>query len=384
MEFSHYFCTLTAAALTSYRKTGVSPIDTIRSALTNVDIDKNMAAPSAVMSCEIPEKGLAPYSEWLQFIMDQEGLTFSNWIQYKADGGTYQEPSPVSGLFCPQNNWIWQYYDEPASLFQITAEDFIDFINLQTEPDLFRQAVLSSASEYHQANLGSRLKDDELNAFLHSFEGRIFFEYNGDSLWYDIREKYVTDNRTILINDYFRERIYEDDDSYFVGKKTYGFIENSQRTSQLSLKLLHPSQKSGFQQTNVDDTAFMTELSKIESLAEKIESPFKGAFSTSKSLLQFRDKALVMKDLVEKCETTDQGREIITRQSDMLKLFENFGTRPDILCRLLACEVANVFGGMGSWNDQFIPEEYHLDYSNVSSDFYICLMEYRDGLLCSI
>lgn len=383
MEYAHYVCTLTASGLSSFRKTKNDPLEKIRIILQNINIDDLTTDSDAIILVEHPDAGILSYAKWLSFMMGQDGLSLRLWVQPESEEYDVDTFGSV-GMYCPQKQWVWYFSEEPAPLFKITPEAFLDFIDQQTDPEAFRKAVLSSVSDYSQSNFAKPVVDIELNNFIHSTEGRIFFEYNGDSLWYDIREHYVDSNRSIIIEGKYRDLIYEIDDSYFDGKKSYGFEESANRTATLSFKLLHHPPESLFQQSVIDDDKFRQGLSIMAGLAAKINSPFKDAFTSSISILELSQKNLSLKDLVDTCETTTEGREIINSQAGVLKYFEDFGVNSDVLSRLLACEVSDVYGGMGSWNDQHIQQEYQDEYSKISSDFYTVLMKYKAAVICSL
>ncbi len=100
--------------------------------------------------------------------------------------------------------------------------------------------------------------------------------------------------------------------------------------------------------------------------------------------MKLAEKKLCLKDLVDVCQTTKEGRDIIHRQASILKQFEKLGAEPVRLAKLLVCEVSDVFGGMGSWNDQHVPSEYYEKYSKISHKFYSTLKRYRAELISGL
>ncbi len=387
MERIHYFCALTSLGLRYFRKTQINPLEKIKSSLDNIIFDQTATEAGAIFLGENSEAEMQSYSQWFTWFLEQEALTLSTRVLPDEAGllpdgsiDPYMDMSECV-LFCPQKSLAWNFREEPSPRFKITPEQFLMFIEQQTEPALFREAVLSFASNYSATNFSKPLADSELNEFLHSSEGPIFFEYNGESLWYEVRDKYVTADRAFVIKDEFSDLISEEDDYFDEGEKCYSFKEADNHSIIFAFKLVVVSQENSLVTPEYSIKNFRQALHDIADLAVKIDSPFNEAFSSSLSLLECSQKRFSLMELVKECQTTDKGREIINRQSGPLKLFETLDADPVVLGQLLACEVADVFGGMGSWNDQHIPMEYQDEYSRISANFYSALEEFKTGLI---
>jgi hypothetical protein len=128
---------------------------------------------------------------------------------------------------------------------------------------------------------------------------------------------------------------------------------------------------------------FLSALNRITTFARKIESPFAEAFALATFLLSTKfpsgtfdeghgqeiQKTLKAKDFSEQAALHFQN--VIQYAPDMLVL--GF---PDMKIRsLLAISIADVFGGMGSWNDQII-EHDHETYQSVSAELFEALKQF--------
>jgi len=236
METNFYLCILTVAALGYYRKTNISPLEKLKIDLGNIDLNRIETDSGAVMAGEIPGKGLCSYAEWLSYLIEQKNLVLLPWA-ISAEGGPLPEYVAAAfggygaiGVYSPHKSLVWRFVEQRSPNLKITGQKFLELITAQKDPVEFRKAVVESVSDYSENNFGKPVFDDTLNNFLVSPEGPDFFDYNGDSLWYELREKYVRPGRDIIITDEFIDSVYESDDLYFKGKKKYDFRENEKRS----------------------------------------------------------------------------------------------------------------------------------------------------------
>ncbi|MFY0522536.1 hypothetical protein ACN28I_04770 [Archangium gephyra] len=74
--------------------------------------------------------------------------------------------------------------------------------------------------------------------------------------------------------------------------------------------------------------------------------------------------------------------EVFGRKADAVSDFEPCHPSEEKLRGLVACAVADVFGGMGSWNDQaFDTEEAHARYEQVSARLFSALRAFTVAML---
>jgi len=378
MEWTLYLSALSTCALNTSRITGKLPFEIIKQSLMSFGFEKNDEKARVLLLGKTSEKGEISFFEWLENIAKKTENYFSVWAVPAGAGfgASFFGDISAAGISIPAEKKSWSLQEERPPFYKITPKEFIDFIEVQKNPILFREIVLNSVSEYSRSNFGKTVSDSELNKFLFSPECPVFFEFNGESLWYDIREKYEQDDRRILLEGKWLELIYQRDDSYFKGKKTYGFRENTLRQTRFVF------QESDFQQgqeliLSDKEQLFQKAIEKIKLLAEKIESPFYDAFTTVLSILEISKKSKSLEEILNKTETTDRGKEIIRSKAGPLFILEKIGMHPQRTGQLLACEVSDVFGGMGSWNDQYIEPEFQKEFSTVSSELYNALYFFR-------
>ncbi len=123
--------------------------------------------------------------------------------------------------------------------------------------------------------------------------------------------------------------------------------------------------------------AFLKSLEEAEAFSEQVESPFAEAFQLTRFVLETEAWQLreytpeAVEPMLEELEAADfseLARDIFGRKVSLLAPFQVLGSSEARLRGLLACDLADVFGGMGSWNDQgFEAEETQARYTEVSA-----------------
>ncbi|MBT1688249.1 hypothetical protein [Dawidia soli] len=133
---------------------------------------------------------------------------------------------------------------------------------------------------------------------------------------------------------------------------------------------------------------FIQSLEAIHAFAARIQSPFQEAFGLSLFVLQSslpagRYDAAHMEEMVaqlSKAGFSEQAIENFHQAAWVGELCTELGWEPARIHGMLAAKFADVFGGMGSWNDQYI-EEDHDTYQKVSSELFEALKRYQASLL---
>jgi len=132
-------------------------------------------------------------------------------------------------------------------------------------------------------------------------------------------------------------------------------------------------------QVEGDLMIFLDELQKIEAFAKKAKSPFAEAFRLASVLwkqdLPKGDLSESHQELVQKWADANafQGKaiKVIFSLLDMHCNLQDLEIEASQLRQWLALRVSNVFGGMGSWNDQnFETHELQSEYEEVSKNFF--------------
>ncbi|WP_434391313.1 hypothetical protein [Melittangium boletus] len=131
--------------------------------------------------------------------------------------------------------------------------------------------------------------------------------------------------------------------------------------------------------------AFVIALREAQAFAQKEQSPFAEAFKLARFVLEtdawrLSDERLsderveVLRAAVVAAGFSDHASEILGRKLRLLTHFEQFHPAEDTLRGLLACALADVFGGMGSWNDQYFETpEAQATYEQVSARLHAAL-----------
>ena len=134
--------------------------------------------------------------------------------------------------------------------------------------------------------------------------------------------------------------------------------------------------------------AFIKALEAIHQFAAGIQSPFQEAFGLSLFMLQASlpaggYDAVHAEELVAQLSAagfSEQAIENFRQATWVGELCTELGWESSRTQGMLAVKFADVFGGMGSWNDQYI-EEDHETFQDVSSELFETLKRYQASLL---
>jgi hypothetical protein len=144
-----------------------------------------------------------------------------------------------------------------------------------------------------------------------------------------------------------------------------------------------------FKPTSLAETrkAFLEALKAIRLFAGGIESPFEEAFGLSQFVLQssspgrYDDAHIAsLVAALSKAGFSEQAIENFRQAIWVGELCTELGWEASRTQGMLAVKFADVFGGMGSWNDQYI-EEDHETFQKVSSELFEALKRYLAALL---
>ncbi len=108
------------------------------------------------------------------------------------------------------------------------------------------------------------------------------------------------------------------------------------------------------------------DLSAIETFAKRIASPFAEAFELAGRVL--RD---------DTAELTERQRDVLGAKRALFADFAALGMPAETIRALLAADVASVFGGMGSWNDEVPPGDDGDAHQRLSARLFTALSEVR-------
>ncbi len=129
---------------------------------------------------------------------------------------------------------------------------------------------------------------------------------------------------------------------------------------------------------------FILSLEAAEKFARLVQSPFTEAFSSALAILRNEsikfDDAQLLAKTAQKAGLSEKTLEVLDRTL-ALQLCMALQQSESYRRIALAAELASVFGGMGSWNDQaFEQQDLHAHFTHVSNDLYQSLSQVKAAL----
>ena len=127
---------------------------------------------------------------------------------------------------------------------------------------------------------------------------------------------------------------------------------------------------------------FLGALREAESFAGQQDSPFFEAFKLARFVLESDKRVDAIQEALKAAGFSERAGEIFGRKVGAVSDFEPFHPSEEKLRGLVACSVADVFGGMGSWNDQYFDtEEAHARYEQISGRLFSALRAFTVTIL---
>lgn len=127
---------------------------------------------------------------------------------------------------------------------------------------------------------------------------------------------------------------------------------------------------------------FLGALREAESFAEQQGSPFFEAFKLARFVLESGKRVDALREELKAAGFSERAGEVFGRKAGAVSDFEPFHPSEEKLRGLVACSVADVFGGMGSWNDQYFDtEEAHARYEQLSGRLFSALRAFTVATL---
>jgi hypothetical protein len=138
---------------------------------------------------------------------------------------------------------------------------------------------------------------------------------------------------------------------------------------------------------------FLDALREAESFAEQKGSPFFEAFKLARFVLESDALRLTgnlsspeqvgaLQEVLKTAGFSERAAEVFARKTGVASDFELFHASEEKLRGVLACSVADVFGGMGSWNDQpFNTPEAQERYEQISRRLFSALRAFSMATL---
>ena len=133
---------------------------------------------------------------------------------------------------------------------------------------------------------------------------------------------------------------------------------------------------------------FVAALTEIENFAKKIDSPFAEAFRFANWFLEGKipdgnfdaEHIEEIKIALQQAGFTERAIEIFHSNSFYLEEWHKMKYPFETISDLFAVKNADVFGGMGSWNDQYLENDY-AEYDRVSAETFTTMKNYFAAVL---
>lgn len=125
--------------------------------------------------------------------------------------------------------------------------------------------------------------------------------------------------------------------------------------------------------------AFVHALIEIQAFAREIQSPFEEAFT----LALFIEEIVDLNNLDQQIQAagfSERATEVLNGRIWMVDQFKELGLSTGQIKGLLSISIADVFGGMGSWNDQYVEGDQER-YQAVSANMYQAMKDHSAVLI---
>lgn len=131
-------------------------------------------------------------------------------------------------------------------------------------------------------------------------------------------------------------------------------------------------------------SAFSKALEEIKVFVAEIQSPYEEAFSLALFIItgvkDFSSEELIAQ--VKSSGFSERAIEVLNGRVWIADQFRELGLKSEKVRGLLAISIADVFGGMGSWNDQY-GESDQERYQTVSANMFQALKNYFAAIISS-
>lgn len=167
------------------------------------------------------------------------------------------------------------------------------------------------------------------------------------------------------------------------GGKQY-YLQSNQQPWELYLFAPVEAAKVSTSETAADvKKHFISTLKQIAALATKMETPFAEAFLSAEFLLGDKipsgdfseEHENQIADIMQQKGFSDQALDIFKRNFSYARDQRLLGWTNEQIMSICAISMADVFGGMGSWNDMN-PGDDALEYDRLSSDLFQSMKQY--------
>jgi hypothetical protein len=257
------------------------------------------------------------------------------------------------------------------------ASQFAQWVDAQPEQAAIWDRLLHDINESNALNEHPEVAVAEVKDFLRSEEGQAHFDFNSDNLLQAVQEVLRASGRKPVIA--------ENDRKFFEAGDELRLAANP---DPFTLYLFE--QVSGIErparQVESARANFLAALRECESFARKVESPYYEAFQLAAWVLE-TDTCSLSDMTEEQCEDlaaligrkgfSEQAQSVLKSEASSLVFdFRLFGWPERRLRALLSFSIADVLGGMGSWNDMVFAVEEEQRYEKATAHLYAALRSF--------
>jgi len=301
--------------------------------------------------------------------------------------------------------------------YEILPEQFIVLLDAQHDAKTVRNAVATQILESNQLNDRTLFEPDEVSTYLLTAEGRAIFAQSADELFREVQIECAVHGHDFIVPSSLQS-LFVRSDSPFGG----GF---SAMTDELadSIGLSAEERKRAAARAELDSSRwklqetrepwdyyvfvrvnhdwntttidheqarlrFISALHDIRQFATTINSPFAEAFRLSEAILttplptgNYDDEHIALTaDHLKNSGLSEHAIATFGDTAWMARLFITLDWDDMRIRDLMAVRFADVFGGMGSWNDQYIENDYE-KYDAISATMFDAMQNFFASLL---
>lgn len=277
------------------------------------------------------------------------------------------------------------------ALRDVTADQIIKLVELQTESDFIRKQAQAHQSMY-EMNLEINFASDEWKQQLHALSAEklkiaesilsrsIADECEKRGTLPIIPEDLVSfwgPNESEFKRIKFRGQIQMNGYYFTQNKNPWSFYQFKEVTSNSSNSMSDRTERESLSHAI---EKYQLSLDHIFHFSEKAQTPFAEAFKAGLFLLTHdlptisfhnSEGRTVLKEFLNMNGYSQNAQEIIVGKSELFEDLRQLQLEPLEFRCWCSFEITSVFGGMGSWNDlSFKSSEETTDYNQLTDDFY--------------
>lgn len=295
-----------------------------------------------------------------------------------------------SFLYQMQDDFFGDGNAQPIFLLtkqQFTASELLSLIEAQLFPDQVWQKYEDDLKLYEES-ISPLLIDKQFDAYVHSLNADELntFSYTITTVICFVCEQ----NKTMPIipshlKDHFESEVEHKRAQARSAAGRWYLKPNEENWTMYFFELLSTEQDVALSTFENDGVAnFIAALAQTEAFATKIQSSFVEAFRLAHFFMtaelpngnfDAEHKAAIIA-LLTKTGFSERALEVVNNKAFYLEEFHKMGFERNKVYHLFAIDIADVFGGMGSWNDEYITNDADYEAHNrLSAQLYAALKQ---------